>query len=310
MRVTAYPDRIPLNVHESSLDRSGGDIAPVRLRAGRFEFSLGRPLLMGVVNVTPDSFSDGGRHGSTDLAIAHALRLAAEGADILDIGGESTRPGSLPVPADIELARVLPVIEAWAPGPVPVSVDTGKAAVIRAALGAGASMINDVWALRLPGSLAAAAAGNAAVCLMHMRGEPRHMQVAPAYRDVTAEVVSFLRDRIAACEAAGFTRDRIVVDPGYGFGKRARHNLQLIRRLGAIVALGQPVLAGISRKSMLGAITGHPEADRVHASVAAALALAARGASILRVHDVAATRDALAVWLAIEDDEFELPEAP
>ena len=280
-------------------------IVPPRLSAGRFELSLLRPLLMGVVNVTPDSFSDGGRHASPDQAIEHAWRLVAEGADIIDIGGESTRPGASPVSIDVELARVVPVLEALAAGPVPISVDTSKPEVMRAAMAAGASMINDVWALRQPGALEAAASGQAAVCLMHMLGEPRTMQAAPAYDDVVGEVVAFLDSRIAACEAAGIPRDRIVVDPGYGFGKRGHHNLQLIRRQQAIVALGRPVLAGISRKSLLGAITGRPETDRVHASVAAALALLVRGAAILRVHDVAASRDAIAVWLAIEDDSFE-----
>ena len=280
-------------------------VAPPRLRAGRFELTFARPLLMGVVNVTPDSFSDGGRHASPDQAIAHARRLVAEGADIIDIGGESTRPGALPVSTDVELARVVPVVEALAAGPVPVSVDTSKPEVMRAAIAAGASMINDVWALRQPGALAAVASGQAAVCLMHMLGEPRTMQMVPAYDDVVGEVAAFLEARMVVCEAAGIPRDRIVVDPGYGFGKRGPHNLQLIRRQQAIVALGRPVLAGISRKSMLGAITGRPETDRVHASVAAALALMVRGAAILRVHDVAASRDAIAVWLAIEDDAFE-----
>lgn len=283
-------------------------IRPPRLTAGRFDLSLDRPLLMGVVNVTPDSFSDGGEHVSPDDAIAHAWRLVAEGADIIDVGGESTRPGASPVSLDVEMARVLPVVQALAAGPVPVSVDTSKPEVMRATLAAGASMINDVWALRQPGALDAVASGRAAVCLMHMLGEPRTMQAAPAYVDVVAEVAAFLEARIAACEAAGITRDRIVVDPGYGFGKRGQHNLQLIRRQEAIVALGRPVLAGISRKSMLGAITGRPETDRVHASVAAALALMLRGATILRVHDVAASRDAIAVWLAIEDETFEFAE--
>ena len=283
-------------------------IVPPRLSAGRFELSFSRPLLMGVVNVTPDSFSDGGRHASPDQAIEHAWRLVAEGADIIDIGGESTRPGASPVSVDVELARVVPVVEALATGPVPVSVDTSKPEVMRAAMAAGASMINDVWALRRPGALEAVASGPAAVCLMHMLGEPLTMQVAPAYDDVVAEVAAFLDSRIAACEAGGISRDRIVVDPGYGFGKTGRHNLQLIRRQQAIVALGQPVLAGVSRKSLLGAITGRPETDRVHASVAAALALLVRGAAILRVHDVAASRDAIAVWLAIEDDSFEFPQ--
>ncbi len=280
-------------------------VAPPRLSAGRFELTFTRPLLMGVVNVTPDSFSDGGRYPSTDQAIGHAWRLVAEGADIIDIGGESTRPGAVPVSIEVELARVVPVVEALAAGPVPVSVDTSKPEVMRAAMAAGASMINDVWALRQPGALEAVASGQAAVCLMHMLGEPRTMQAAPVYDDVVGEVAAFLDARIAACEAGGIPRDRIVVDPGYGFGKRGRHNLQLIRSQQAIVALGRPVLAGISRKSMLGAITGRPETDRVHASVAAALALVVRGAAILRVHDVAASRDAIAVWLAIEDDSFE-----
>lgn len=271
------------------------------LRAGRFTLALDRPLVMGVVNVTPDSFSDGGQFYDRTKAVDHARRLADEGADILDVGGESTRPGSLPVDSAEELRRILPVLEAMAGGPVPVSVDTSKPEVMRAAVDAGAVMINDIYALRLPGALEAAAATDAAVCLMHMQGDPRTMQDDPVYGDVVAEVKAFLEERVDACEAAGIGRDRIVVDPGFGFGKKAVHNLDLIRGIPVLAATGLPVLAGLSRKSVLGKITGRMVGDRIHSSVAAAIVAVARGARIVRVHDVAATRDALAVWTAVEE---------
>jgi dihydropteroate synthase len=257
---------------------------------------------MGIVNVTPDSFSDGGRFVSTGAAVAHARKLVAAGADLLDIGGESTRPGAEPVPLAVELDRVLPVIEALAGEGVPLSIDTYKPEVMSAAVAAGASLINDVFALRQPGALEAAAATDAAVCLMHMLGTPQTMQVDPHYADVVCEVADFLCERIATCEAAGITRERIVVDPGFGFGKTTSHNISLLRALGQIVRrTGRPLLAGLSRKSVLGRITSREKAaDRVAASVASAFVAVQNGARILRVHDVDATLDMVRVWQALE----------
>ena len=255
---------------------------------------------MGVVNVTPDSFFDGGLYASTESAICHAACLLAEGADILDIGGESTRPGGTPVNVEEELRRIVPVVQALASRNIPVSVDTSKPEVMCAAIEAGAVMINDVNALQAPGALEAVAAGNVAACLMHMQGEPRSMQVNPQYNDVVAEVKDFLQQRLNAAQAAGISRVRLVIDPGFGFGKTLEHNLELLRHLDRFVDMGVPVLAGLSRKSMLGKLTGNGVGDRVHASVAAALLATAKGASILRVHDVKATRDALAVYNAVE----------
>ncbi len=269
------------------------------LKCGRFTLSLERPLIMGVVNVTPDSFSDGGLFADSAQAIAHARRLIDEGADILDIGGESTRPGSAPVPVAEERRRILPVLESLSDCGVPVAVDTRKPQLMREALAAGASMINDTNALGAAGALEAVAASDAAVCLMHMRGDPRTMQDAPAYDDVVREVRDFLRGRVAAAENAGIARARIVVDPGFGFGKTLEHNLALLRGLSVFAGLGGALLAGLSRKSMLGRLTGRDVGERVHASVAAALAAVKNGAHIVRVHDVAATRDALAVWNAV-----------
>jgi len=269
------------------------------LKAGKHAIDLSTPRVMGIVNVTTDSFYDGGRL-DRDAAIAHARRLIEEGAAIVDVGGESTRPGAEPVdPAD-ELARLVPIVAALAGEGACVSVDTMKPAVMQAALAAGASMINDVRALQVPGAMDVAAAGGAAVCLMHMQGEPRTMQRAPAYGDVVDEVSAFLRRRALACIDAGIAGDRIVVDPGFGFGKSLAHNLDLLRNLGEIAALGFPVLAGLSRKSMIGAITGRNLDDRLAGSLAVALAAAARGARLLRVHDVRETVDALAAWSAIE----------
>lgn len=255
---------------------------------------------MGIVNVTPDSFSDGGRYREADRAIEHALALVEEGADILDVGGESTRPGATPVPEAEELARVIPVIARLAAEQVPLSVDTHKPAVMRAALDAGADMVNDVNALLGPGAVDILSRTQAAVCLMHKQGDPQTMQQAPAYADVVSEVRSFLAGRIAAVEAAGIARERIVIDPGFGFGKNLEHNLELLRRLHELTALGVPVLAGLSRKSMLGQITGAGVSQRLAASIAAAVVAAGRGARIIRVHDVRATRDALAVLDAVE----------
>ena len=273
------------------------------LRCGRFELAAqspaGRPLLMGVLNVTPDSFSDGGRFLRAEAAIAHARRLVAEGADLLDIGGESSRPGAAPVGEDEELGRILPVLEALQDLPVPLSVDTRRPRVMREALAAGASMINDIEALEAPGALEAVAASACGLCLMHKKGDPATMQQDPAYADVVGEVKAYLAARIAACEAAGIARERIVADPGFGFGKTAAHNLELLRRLAEFAALGVPIVSGWSRKSTLGAITGRPAGERLAASLAAALLSAQAGATILRVHDVRETRDALAVWLAM-----------
>jgi dihydropteroate synthase len=252
-----------------------------------------------VVNVTPDSFSDGGRFLDSSAAVAHARRLIDEGADILDVGGESSRPGAEPVPAARELARIMPVLEALGGGAVPLSVDTVKPEVMREAIRLGATMINDINALRSPGALAAVAASDAAICLMHMQGEPRTMQQSPQYADVVGEVKRYLAERAAAAIAAGIARDRIVVDPGFGFGKTVEHNRALLAGLVALADLGYPLLVGLSRKSTLGWVTGRPADQRMFASIAAAVLAAERGARILRVHDVAATRDALAVltWL-------------
>jgi dihydropteroate synthase len=255
---------------------------------------------MGIINVTPDSFSDAACFLNTSDAIAHGRRLIEEGADLLDVGGESTRPGAVPVSLEEELQRVLPVIEGLSELQVPVSIDTYKPDVMRAALAAGASMVNDVTALQSQASVEVARGSNCAICLMHMRGTPQTMQLDPQYEDVVAEVRAFLGARIAECEAAGIARDRLVVDPGFGFGKSKAHNLELLRHLDAIVQLGVPVLAGLSRKSTLGKITGKPARERVSESVAAALLAVQRGAAIVRVHDVDETRDALLVLAAVE----------
>jgi dihydropteroate synthase len=268
------------------------------LRCGRFLLPLERPILMGVLNVTPDSFSDGGRFLQRDAAVARAQRMLDEGAAILDVGGESSRPGADPVGEDAELARILPVLEALSGIDAPLSVDTRRARVMREALAAGASMINDIDALSAPGALEAVAQSECAVCLMHKKGEPASMQREPHYDDVVREVKDYLAGRIAAAERAGIGRARIVADVGFGFGKTLHHNLELQRRLGEFGALGVPLLAGWSRKSSLGQVTGRPVGERLAASLAAALLAAQAGARILRVHDVAPTRDALAVWEA------------
>lgn len=269
-------------------------------QTSRFVLDLrARPLVMGIVNVTTDSFSDGGRHATAAEACQHCEQLLAEGADILDIGGESTRPGSEPPPVDVELARVLPVVRHAATLGVPVSVDTSRPEVVSAALDAGADIVNDVRALQWPGTLGVVAAHpQAGVCLMHMQGEPATMQQAPRYGDVLAEVSSFLFGRMAAALAAGIGLDRIVLDPGYGFGKTLEHNLVLFTRQQELLSMGRPLLVGWSRKGTLGQLTGRPAGERLAASVGAALAAVARGARIVRVHDVAATADALKVWNA------------
>ena len=275
------------------------DTVPQLDCAGRV-LRLDRPQVMGIVNVTPDSFSDGGAHAGAEAAIAHGLRLAAEGADVLDIGGESTRPGAAAVTLEEEIARIVPVVERLArETSLPISVDTSKPAVMRAAVAAGAGMINDVRALRADGALDAAAALGVPVVLMHMLGEPRTMQDAPDYDDVVADVHRFLAERIFAAEMAGIPKKRLVVDPGFGFGKTTAHNLLLLRQLARFGDLGVPVLAGLSRKRTLGELTGRDVDARVHASVAAAVLAAEYGARLVRVHDVAATVDALKVWRAV-----------
>ena len=265
----------------------------------RFRIDLAQARVMGIVNVTPDSFSDGGLHAGTAAALAHCEQLLAEGADMLDLGGESSRPGAAAVTSAEELARVLPVLAGALALGCPVSVDTTKPEVMRAALAQGADIINDINALRAPGAADAVAAhGGCGVCLMHMRGAPASMQQSPAYDDVVAEVMAFLRARSDAMRVLGIGAERIVFDPGIGFGKSVEHNLELLRRQHELLALGRPLLAGWSRKSTLGAITGRAVQDRASASVAAALAAVERGARIVRVHDVAATVDALKVWRA------------
>ena len=263
----------------------------------RFRIDLARPQVMGIVNVTPDSFSDGGRHTDTASALAHCERLLAEGAGILDIGGESSRPGAAAVSLDEELARVLPVLRGALQLGVPLSIDTVKPEVMQRVLDLGADIVNDINALRLAGAEQAVARHpSCGICLMHMRGDPATMQARPAYDDVVAEVSEFLRERAAALATQGVQAERIVFDPGIGFGKSVEHNLALLRRQRELLALGRPLLLGWSRKSTLGALTGRPVDERLAASVAAALAAVQQGARVVRVHDVAATVDALKVW--------------
>jgi dihydropteroate synthase len=270
-----------------------------------------RPRVLGNINVTPDSFADGGEHATTRSAIDHGLALAEQGADVLDVGGESTRPGAREVGIDDELRRVIPVIEALAQRTaLPISIDTSKPGVMRAAVAAGAGMINDVYALRRDGALEAAAALGVPVVLMHMQGEPRSMQDAPTYDDVVAEVHRFLAERIFAAEMSGIDKKRIVVDPGFGFGKTSAHNLLLLAQFERFTELGVPVLAGLSRKKTIGELTGRDDPrERVHGSVAAALIAAQRGARLLRVHDVAATVDALKVWNAVAAQPMPKPKS-
>ncbi len=267
---------------------------------GGRKLDLSRTAIMGVLNVTPDSFSDGGRYAARDAALAHARRMVEEGAGIIDVGGESTRPGAQAVSAQQELDRVIPVIEALRNEiPVPISIDSAKPEVMRAAVAAGAGFINDVQALRAEGALTAAAALSVPVCLMHMRGEPRTMQDDPRYADVVGEVRDFLTQRLDACARAGIPRARLVIDPGFGFGKTLEHNLALLRGLREFTALGVPVLAGLSRKSMIGKALGLPLGQRLHASVALALLAVQNGASIVRTHDVGPTLEAIRMLEAI-----------
>ncbi|KAB7628422.1 dihydropteroate synthase [Alkalilimnicola sp. S0819] len=270
------------------------------LDCGGKPLDLSRPQVMGILNITPDSFSDGGVFLGGEAALERAHRMVAEGAAIIDIGGESTRPGAAGVSVQQELDRVLPVIEALAPTlPVPLSVDTTKPEVMAAAVDAGAGLINDVLALRAPGALEVVAALSVPVCLMHMQGEPRTMQRDPRYDDVLQDVMGFLRGRLRACEDAGIARERLLLDPGFGFGKNLHHNCRLLKELASFQALGAPLLVGLSRKSMLGAIVDRPVTQRLPASLAAAVLAAERGASIIRVHDVADTVQALAVVEAV-----------
>jgi dihydropteroate synthase len=268
------------------------------LDCGGRALRLDRPRIAGIINVTPDSFSDGGRFLDARRAIEHGLKLVGEGADLLDVGGESTRPGAEEVSAGDEIARVVPVIEVLAKQTsVPIAIDTSKPEVMRAAIAAGAGFINDVYALRREGALDAAAQLKVPVCLVHMQGEPRSMQDAPHYDDVVSDVRRFLAERIFACEMSGIDKKRIVVDPGFGFGKTLENNLALLRALDQFASLGVPLLVGLSRKAMIGTLTGRDkQADRAVGSAAAALLAVQKGAAIVRVHDVAATRDALAVW--------------
>ncbi|MDE1894413.1 MAG: dihydropteroate synthase [Pseudomonadota bacterium] len=274
--------------------------APVLDCAGR-PLRLDRPRVVGILNLTPDSFSDGGAYASVEAAVAHGLRMAQEGADMLDVGGESTRPGADEVAVDEELRRVLPVIEQLVAGTsLPIAIDTSKPEVMRAAVAAGAGMINDVYALRRDGALAAAAELGVPVCLMHMQGEPRGMQARPEYDDVVGEVHRFLTDRLFACELAGIDRRKVMLDPGFGFGKTLEHNLALLCALQRFADLGSGVYVGLSRKSMIGTLTGRAgPTDRAAGSAAAALIAVQRGARMVRVHDVAPTVDALAVWRAV-----------
>lgn len=275
-------------------------LPPMQFNCGKFIFELDHPLVMGIVNATPDSFSDGGLQ--CDAAIVHALQLIAEGADIIDIGGESTRPGAQAVSVQQELDRVLPVIEGLRGISVPVSIDTWKPEVMQQAIAAGVDMVNDINALQQGSALQFVAESDVAVCLMHKQGDPQTMQDRPGYKDVVSEVGEYLRTRIAAAEAAGIGRQRIVIDPGFGFGKTLAHNVVLLREMGKLNELGVPILAGLSRKSMLGTLTGRAVGQRLSASVAAALIAVQRGAHIVRVHDVQATVDALKIWNAINEE--------
>jgi dihydropteroate synthase len=266
---------------------------------GRFQLDLTIPRVMGIVNVTPDSFSDGGKFNTTDKAIQHALALVEEGADILDIGGESTRPGATPVPLDEELKRVIPVIQGLRDVGVPLSIDTYKPEVMRAAIEAGADIVNDVCALQEPNALEIVAPSQVGICLMHMQGRPQTMQADPHYDNVVQEVAEFLASRLKAAEQAGIDRSRIVLDPGFGFGKRTAHNLTLLNEMQAIQALGQPLLVGLSRKSVLGQVLGSNVDERLHASIAASVISVMKGANIVRVHDVKPTVDALKIVAAV-----------
>ncbi|WP_144137905.1 dihydropteroate synthase [Paraburkholderia sp. BCC1884] len=279
---------------------------PEPLQCGRFKLSFERPLVMGILNVTPDSFSDGGQYTLRAEALRQAERMLLDGADIIDIGGESTRPGAPPVPLDEELDRVIPLVEQLRGANVPLSIDTYKPEVMRHTLAAGADLINDIWGFRMPGAIDAVRDSECGLCVMHMLGEPQTMQLGePVYDEVVAEVREFLEERVAALKAAGIARARISVDPGFGFGKAVvEHNYELLAQLLDTAPQAEPpypILAGMSRKSMIGAVVGRPAPERVAGSIAAAVCAAERGAAILRVHDVAQTVDALKVWAAMRD---------
>jgi dihydropteroate synthase len=275
------------------------------IECGRFQLSLDRPLVMGILNVTPDSFSDGGQYTSLDFAVTHARQMIAEGADLIDVGAESTRPGAQSVDPALELRRLMPVLEALVPLGIPISIDTRRPEVMRAALAMGADCINDVQALQVDGALDTVRESNCAVCLMHMQGTPGTMQTAPHYRDVVSEVGQFLRDRVQTVRRLGLSENRVLVDPGIGFGKTLEQNLELIGRLSEL-APEVPVLIGLSRKRMVGDLTGRPLSERLPGSVGGALAAIASGAAVVRVHDVAATVDALVVWRAVMSGPTEL----
>ncbi|MFC0573173.1 dihydropteroate synthase [Paraburkholderia solisilvae] len=286
-----------MSTHASSQGR------PEPLQCGRFTLSFERPLVMGILNVTPDSFSDGGNFVARGDALRQAERMLLDGADLIDIGGESTRPGALPVATDEELARVIPLVEQLRDANVPLSVDTYKPEVMRAALAAGADMINDIWGFRMPGAIDAVRGSDCGLCVMHMLGEPRTMQASePVYQDVVEDVRAFLAERTEALLQAGIARSRVSVDPGFGFGKTVKHNYTLLAHLADTAPRGEPplpILAGLSRKSILSAVTGRgAPGERLAASIAAAVCAAAHGASIIRVHDVAQTVDALKIWSA------------
>jgi dihydropteroate synthase len=275
------------------------------IECGRFQLSLDRPLVMGILNVTPDSFSDGGQYTSLDFAVTHARQMIAEGADLIDVGAESTRPGAQSVDPALEMRRLMPVLEALVPLGIPISIDTRRPEVMRAALAMGADCINDVQALQVDGALDTVRESNCAVCLMHMQGTPGTMQTAPHYRDVVSEVGQFLRDRVQTVRRLGLSENRVLVDPGIGFGKTLEQNLELIGRLSEL-APEVPVLIGLSRKRMVGDLTGRPLSERLPGSVGGALAAIASGAAVVRVHDVAATVDALVVWRAVMSGPTEL----
>lgn len=277
-------------------------------QCGRFRYSLDptqrRPLVMGILNVTPDSFSDGGRLASLDMAVSRAEQMISEGVDIIDIGGESSRPGAPPLPVEEELRRVMPLLYALRDCGKPISVDTSKPQVMREALAAGVDMINDITGFRADDALSAVKDGDCALCIMHMQRDPQTMQIEPVYQDVVVEVTAFLRQRVEALDAVGVERSRLCVDPGFGFGKTIAHNLELLRNIGKMQHdLQLPVLAGLSRKAMLGTITGRAVEDRLAGSVAAALIAVMQGARIVRVHDVAETVDVLKVWQAALQQE-------
>jgi dihydropteroate synthase len=280
------------------------EIMQTHLQCGRYRLRVdptSRPLVMGILNVTPDSFSDSGKYHALDAAISHAEEMIAAGVDIIDIGGESTRPGSLPVSLQDELARVMPLVYALRDCGKPLSIDTYKPEVMREAIAAGADMINDINGFRAPGALQAVAELDCALCVMHMQKDPQSMQLEPEYQDVIADVSTFLRERVAAMEQIGIARDRLCIDPGFGFGKSLAHNLALLKNMGQLqIAIDLPLLAGLSRKSMIGAILDKPVTHRMAGSLAAALAAVENGARIVRVHDVAETVDALTVWHAIK----------